>query len=170
MRVSSCNNRAITDGGMYAQAVDVRCCCIDLCDRRCCARSRRTQGRVPEFQEALARNRPFSEAVRAGDYMFLSGQLGDSEGKLVSGGLVPEARQALQNIKSVLERNHASLADVVKCTVFLADIAEWPAFNEVYKEVFKQPFPARSALAANGLALNGRVEIECIAYVPSASK
>ena len=121
-------------------------------------------------KEALARNRPFSEAVRAGDYMFLSGQLGDSEGKLVSGGLVPEARQALQNIKSVLERNHASLADVVKCTVFLADIAEWPAFNEVYKEVFKQPFPARSALAANGLALNGRVEIECIAYVPSASK
>ena len=121
-------------------------------------------------KDALARNRPFSEAVRAGDYMFLSGQLGDSEGKLVSGGLVPEARQALQNIKSVLERNHASLADVVKCTVFLADIAEWPAFNEVYKEVFKQPFPARSALAANGLALNGRVEIECIAYVPSASK
>ena len=121
-------------------------------------------------KDALARNRPFSEAVRAGDYMFLSGQLGDSEGKLVSGGLVPEARQALQNIKSVLERNHASLADVVKCTVFLADIAEWPAFNEVYKEVFKQPFPARSALAASGLALNGRVEIECIAYVPSASK
>jgi 2-iminobutanoate/2-iminopropanoate deaminase len=123
----------------------------------------------PEFlnsKEALASGRPFSEAVRAGDFMFLSGQLGTKDGKLVPGGLVPEARQALQNIKSILERNGASLADVVKCTVFLADIAEWPAFNEIYKEVFKAPYPARSALAANGLALNGRVELECIAYVP----
>jgi 2-iminobutanoate/2-iminopropanoate deaminase len=123
----------------------------------------------PEFlnsPEALARNRPFSEAVHAGDYLFLSGQLGDRDGKVVEGGIVAEARQALQNIKSVLERNHSSLADVVKCTVFLADIAEWPAFNDVYREFFKQPFPARSALAAKGLALNGRVEVECIAFAP----
>lgn len=123
----------------------------------------------PEFlnsKQALERGFPFSEAVRAGDYLFLSGQLGDKDGKLVAGGLVPEARQALQNIRSILERNGASLGDVVKCTVFLADIAEWPAFNDVYKEVFKTPFPARSALAASGLALNGRVELECIAYVP----
>ncbi len=116
--------------------------------------------------ESLARGRPFSEAVRAGDYLFLSGQLGDQDGKLVPGGLVPEARQALRNITSILERNAASLNDVVKCTVFLADIAEWPAFNDVYKEFFKAPFPARSALAASGLALNARVELECIAYVP----
>jgi 2-iminobutanoate/2-iminopropanoate deaminase len=123
----------------------------------------------PEFlnsKEALAQARPFSQAVRAGDYMFLSGQLGDRDGKLVPGGLAPEARQALQNIKNILETNGASLADVVKCTVFLADIAEWPAFNEIYKETFKSPYPARSALAASGLALNGRVELECIAYVP----
>ena len=123
----------------------------------------------PEFlnsKEALAQDRPFSQAVRAGDYMFLSGQLGDRDGKLVAGGLAPEARQALQNIKGILEANGASLADVVKCTVFLADIGEWPAFNEIYKETFKTPYPARSALAASGLALNGRVELECIAYVP----
>ncbi len=56
--------------------------------------------------------------------------------------------------------------DVVKCTVFLADIAEWPAFNTVYREFFKKPFPARSAFAASGLAMNARVELECIAYVP----
>jgi len=118
--------------------------------------------------EALERNMPFSEAVRAGDVLFLAGQIGDSDGKLLSGGIVPEARQALTNIRSVLERNHASLADVVKCTVFLADIAEWPTFNTVYREFFHQPFPARSALAASGLAMNARVEVECIAYVPRA--
>jgi reactive intermediate/imine deaminase len=116
--------------------------------------------------EALQRNRPFSEAVHAGDFLFLAGQLGDSGGKVVPGGLAPEARQALQNVKDLLERNGASLGDVVKCTVFLADIAEWPAFNEIYRDFFKSPYPARSALAASGLALNARVEVECIAYVP----
>ena len=119
--------------------------------------------------EAIERNFPFSEAVRAGDFIFLAGQLGDKGGKLVEGGLVPEARQMLENIKSVLVRNGSSLGDVVKCTVFLADIAEWPAFNNVYREYFEQPFPARSALAASGLALNARVEMECIAYVPRAA-
>jgi reactive intermediate/imine deaminase len=120
-------------------------------------------------KEAIERNFPFSEAVRAGDYLFLAGQLGDKGGKLVEGGLVPEARQMLENIKGVLVRNGSSLSEVVKCTVFLADIAEWPAFNNVYREYFRQPFPARSALAASGLALNARVEMECIAYVPRAA-
>jgi reactive intermediate/imine deaminase len=118
--------------------------------------------------EAEARGLPFSEAVRAGDFLFLAGQIGDDRktGKVVPGGIVPEARQTLQHIKSVLERNGASLKDVVKCTVFLADIAEWPAFNNVYREFFAKPFPARSALAASGLAMGARVEVECIAYVP----
>lgn len=123
----------------------------------------------PEFlntQESLARNLPFSEAVRAGNLIFLAGQIGDKDGKVVPGGIEPEARQTLQHIKDVLERNGSSLSDVVKCTVFLADIAEWPAFNTVYREFFKQPFPARSALAASGLAMNARVEVECIAYAP----
>ena len=125
---------------------------------------------APQFlnsPEADARGLPFSEAVRAGDFLFLAGQIGDDlkTGKVVPGGIVPEARQTLQHIKSVLERNGASLKDVVKCTVFLADIAEWPAFNNVYREFFAKPFPARSAFAASGLAMGARVELECIAYV-----
>lgn len=128
--------------------------------------------RTPEFlnsPEAAQRGLPFSEAVRAGDFLFLAGQIGDDRktGKVVPGGIKPEARQTLQHIKSVLERNGSSLKDVVKCTVFLADIKEWPAFNEVYREFFSAPFPARSALAASGLAMNARVEVECIAYTPA---
>ena len=122
----------------------------------------------PEFlnsKEAVAQGRPFSQAVRAGDYMFLSGQLGDRGGKLVPGGLAPEARQALQNVKSILETNGAWLADVVKCTVFMADMKEWPAMNEIYATYFRNHFPARSAFGATGLALDARVEIECIAVM-----
>lgn len=125
----------------------------------------------PEFlnsPEAEKRDRPFSEAVRAGDLLFLAGQLGvdSATDNLVPGGIKPEARQALQLMQGILERNGSSLAEVVKCTVFLADIAEWPAFNEVYREFFKKPFPARSAFAASGLARGGRVEVECVAYAP----
>ncbi|HEY0681453.1 MAG TPA: Rid family detoxifying hydrolase [Steroidobacter sp.] len=125
----------------------------------------------PQFlnsPRAAELDRPFSEAVRAGDFLFLSGAIGEdpATGKLPPGGIQPEARQTLTNVKRVLEANGASLSDVVKCTVFLADIAEWPTFNTIYREFFKKPFPARSALAASGLAMNARVELECIAYVP----
>ena len=117
---------------------------------------------------ALELDRPFSEAVRAGDFLYLSGQIGEdpTTAQLPKGGIEPESRQVLTNVRRVLEANGASMSDVVKCTVFLADIAEWPAFNTVYREFFKKPFPARSALAASGLAMNARVELECIAYVP----
>jgi reactive intermediate/imine deaminase len=113
---------------------------------------------------------PFSEAVRAGDFLFLSGQIGNVPGKreLVPGGIGPEATQVLDNIKGILERHGSSMDDVVKCTVFLADIREWPAFNEVYRKSFPHHFPARSALAASGLVLGARAEVECIAYAPSA--
>lgn len=84
------------------------------------------------------------------------------------GGIEPEARQTLENIKTVLERHGATTTDVVKCTVFLLDMKEWPAFNEVYRKYFSSHFPARSALGANGLALGARVEVECVAYVPGA--
>jgi 2-iminobutanoate/2-iminopropanoate deaminase len=117
---------------------------------------------------AIELDRPFSEAVRAGDFLFLSGQIGEvpATGKLAEGGLEPEARQVLANVKHTLEANGATLSDVVKCTVFLADIAEWPAFNAIYRQFFQKPYPARSALAASGLAMNARVELECIAYLP----
>jgi len=107
---------------------------------------------------------PFSESVRAGDLLFLSGQIGSGAGdKLVPGGIKAETRQILLNIASTLEKRGLGMEDVVKCTVFLADISEWAAFNEVYVKHFTAPYPARSALGANGLALNARAEVECIA-------
>lgn len=110
---------------------------------------------------------PFSEAVRVRDTLYLSGQVGIVPGtmKLVPGGIREEARQTLENIRASLEANGFSMSHVVKCTVMLADIAEWPVFNEVYRTFFNAPFPARSALGANGLALGARVEVECIAVV-----
>ena len=107
---------------------------------------------------------PFSEAVRVGDMLYLSGQLGtDSTGRLVAGGIGPETRQALANIASALERHGSSLDQVVKCTAMLADMREWGAMNEVYVTFFRSHRPARSAFGTNGLALGARIELECMA-------
>ena len=107
---------------------------------------------------------PFSEAVEVGDLLFLSGQIGvDGHEKLAAGGIGPETRQTLANIRAVLERHGSSLDRVVKVTVMLADIGEWAAMNAEYVAVFGKPLPARSAFGCNGLALGARVEIECIA-------
>ncbi len=110
-------------------------------------------------------NLPFSEAVRVGDLLFLSGQLGTKPGGLglVDGGVKAEAKQTMENIKAVLRRNDLAFDRVVKCTLFLADISDWPTVNEVYQTYFGENPPARSALAASGLALGAKVEIECIA-------
>jgi enamine deaminase RidA (YjgF/YER057c/UK114 family) len=78
-----------------------------------------------------------------------------------------EAAQALENVRGILERHGASLDDVVKCTVFLAEMRDWPVFNEVYRKAFGRHYPARSALGANGLAIGARLELECVAYVPT---
>ena len=110
---------------------------------------------------------PFSESARVGDLLFLAGQIGeDKDGNLVPGGIKAEAGQMMLNIKAALARRGLAMEHVVKCTVFLADIAEWGAFNEVYKKHFSHPYPARSALGASGLAVNARVEMECIAGYP----
>ena len=107
---------------------------------------------------------PFSPAVRVGDLLFLSGQIGtDSANRLVPGGIEAETRQTMNNIRDVLERTGSSLDRVVKCTVMMADMREWPAMNAIYTTYFPRHKPARSALGANGLALGARVEIECIA-------
>ncbi len=110
---------------------------------------------------------PFSDAVRVDSLLFLSGQVGNVPGTLdlAPGGMAAEARQAMANVRTILERHGSSLDRVVKCTVFLADMADWTAFNEVYKGFFRTDPPARSALGANGLALGARVEVECIATV-----
>ncbi|SDT11718.1 2-iminobutanoate/2-iminopropanoate deaminase [Pseudomonas asplenii] len=113
---------------------------------------------------AVAEELPFSGAVRVGNTLYGAGQIGsDGNDRLVPGGIVPETRQALSNIKAVIEGNGFSLKDVVKCTVFLADISEFSSFNEVYRNFFSKPYPARSTVAVAGLVANARVEIECIA-------
>jgi 2-iminobutanoate/2-iminopropanoate deaminase len=108
---------------------------------------------------------PFSEAVKVGNTLYLSGQLGVRPGalELVPGGMLPEAIQTMENIKAVVEANGYEMQDVVKCTVMLADIEEWGAFNDIYQTYFEPPYPARSAFAAAGLALGARLEVECMA-------
>ncbi len=108
---------------------------------------------------------PFSTAVRVGDLLFLSGVIGRRPGTLevVPGGIRPETRQALSNIQATLEVIGSAMDRVVKCTVFLRDIADYSKMNEVYATFFPSDPPARSTLAASGLALDARVEIDCIA-------
>jgi 2-iminobutanoate/2-iminopropanoate deaminase len=109
---------------------------------------------------------PFSEAVRFGNLLFLAGQVGlDGSGKLVSGGVGRETRQAMENIRAVLERHGSSLDRILKITVMLADIDEWDAMNVEYVKFFPAHLPARSAFGTSGLALGARVEIECVAAV-----
>ncbi|MDH5234196.1 MAG: RidA family protein [Gemmatimonadota bacterium] len=111
--------------------------------------------------------RPFSPAVRVGDLIFLSGQVGAdaaASGGLVAGGIEAETRQALDNIKQVLTDIGSSMDHVVKCTVMMADMKEWDRMNAIYTTYFAPGrLPARSAFGANGLALGARVEIECVA-------
>lgn len=134
------------------------------CTLGACAHHRRG-ARASEYVPAPGPvKRPFSELVRVGRMLYLSGQLGtDSAGHLASGGIQGETRQALENIKDVLEANGSSMDNVVKCTVMLADIKDWPAMNEVYVTYFPNHLPARSAFATNGLALGGHIELECMA-------
>lgn len=114
-----------------------------------------------------APTRPFSPAVRVGNLIFLAGQVGtdaSASGAVVSGGIAAETKQVMENIKGTLTAVGLSMDRVVKCTVFMADMKEWDAMNAVYRTYFAAPnFPARSALGTSGLALNARVEIECIA-------
>ena len=110
---------------------------------------------------------PFSESARLGDTLYLSGQVGEDEnGKLVPGGIEAETERIMRNIKAALARRGLGMEHVIKCTVFLADISEWGVFNDIYKKHFSAPYPARSALGASGLALDARVELECIAGYP----
>ncbi len=107
---------------------------------------------------------PFSDAVQVGDLYFLSGQVGmnHTTRKLVDGGIEAETKQTLENIKAVLGHHNMVMEDVVKCTVILANIEDFAAFNAVYKTYFPQK-PARTTFAAKGLAVGAKIEIECIA-------
>jgi 2-iminobutanoate/2-iminopropanoate deaminase len=111
--------------------------------------------------------RPFSLAVRAGDFVYVSGQLGTGPAGLVK-GFDAQSRQAMENISTILRGMNLSMDNVVKCTVMIADMAKWEDFNKVYVNYFKPGrLPARSALGANGLALGGEIEVECMAYAPA---
>ncbi|HEX6307250.1 MAG TPA: Rid family detoxifying hydrolase [Longimicrobiales bacterium] len=108
---------------------------------------------------------PYSPAIRHGDLVFLSGQIGLRPGtrELAAGGVSAETEQALENVRTVLDAAGLTPADVVKCTVFLADMRDYDAMNTVYGRFFVSAPPARSAVGVNGLPLGARVEIECIA-------
>jgi 2-iminobutanoate/2-iminopropanoate deaminase len=113
-------------------------------------------------------NLPFSEAVRVGDMLYVSGTVGtDKTGELVAGGITAEAKQVMDNIGAVLQRHGSSFDKVVQCAVALADIKDWPAVNEVYRPYFTTHFPARMAFAATALALGAHVEIQCNAITSS---
>ncbi|TML59507.1 MAG: hypothetical protein E6G17_11125 [Actinobacteria bacterium] len=108
---------------------------------------------------------PYTPIVRAGDWLVVSGQLGLAEGDLVRGGVRAELRQALANVRALLESEGASLADVVKTTVFLRHIDDYAAMNEVYVEGFGDNRPARAAVAVAALPLGAFVEVEAWAFV-----
>jgi len=109
---------------------------------------------------------PYEPVRRAGGLLFLSGQIGTrDDGTLVAGGVQAETRRALERVKSLVESEGSSMDRVVKCTVFLADIAEWDAMNEAYARFFPGRKPARTAVGGIGIPRQGRVEIECVAAV-----
>jgi len=111
---------------------------------------------------------PYSPAVRAGDFIYVSGQgpIDPESNQLSFGDIGHETRLVLTNIRKILEGCGASLADVVKCSVFLADGREFGAMNEVYAEFFGEQNPARTTVEARFAIPEMRVEIDCVAYKP----
>ncbi|MCR5779498.1 MAG: RidA family protein [Bacteroidaceae bacterium] len=108
---------------------------------------------------------PYSQAIRVGNFVYTSGQLpiNPATGAFPDGGIVAQTRQSLLNVQAILEEAGLTMANVVKTTVFLADMGDFAAMNGVYSEFFKEPFPARSAVAVKTLPKNALVEIEVVA-------
>jgi 2-iminobutanoate/2-iminopropanoate deaminase len=109
---------------------------------------------------------PYRSAVRAGEWIICSGQLGLCDGELVGGGVAPQLRQAIENLKSVLAAEGALLSHIVKTTVFLTEMATFDEMNSAYVEAFGEIRPARSAIGVVALPRGGAVEIEAWARVP----
>ena len=110
---------------------------------------------------------PYSQAIRAGQFLFVSGQvpIDPATGSLVSGTIADQTRRALQNVGEILKSGGASFQQVVRTTVYLADLADFPAMNETYAEFFAAPQPARSTIQAARLPKDARVEIDVIAFL-----
>jgi reactive intermediate/imine deaminase len=109
---------------------------------------------------------PFSRAMRAGDLVFVSGQMAtDGSGRIIDGGIEAQTRQAFENIKAILAEAGCTLADVVKCTCWIDDARDFGRFNATYAEFFPTDPPARSTTVCR-LVLDGKLEVEAIAYKP----
>lgn len=111
---------------------------------------------------------PFSEAVRVGDVVYLSGQVGNVPGELelAPGGMQGQGKQVMENMKTSLEAHGYSMDNLVKCLIMLTDMSEWPTMNEIYRSYFSEGrFPARSTIGVTALAFGAVVEVECIAVV-----
>lgn len=122
------------------------------------------------YNEGNPPSRPFTLAVRAGDYIHLSGQMGTDADGLVPGGFEAQSRRAMDNIAAVLHGMGLGMEHIVKCTVMIADMGKWGEFNQIYTGYFPSGrLPARSAFGVNALALGGEIEIECLAYAPVAA-
>lgn len=107
---------------------------------------------------------PYSQAIRAGGFVFTAGQLGtDPASGELAAGVQAQAQRALANVAAILEAAGSGMDRLVKVTVFLADIGDWPAVNEVYAKAIPEPFPARSAFAVKDLPKEARIEIEAVA-------
>lgn len=154
MILSACSMEPRTDQNMQAPA----------------ARTPTTHYREVVQPEGVARLPVFSTAIRNGDLLFMSGQIGSKPGvsppEVVEGGVEAETHQIFENMKTVLAAADLTLDNVIKCTVFLADINDYAAMNSVYVTYFPNIPPARSAMAGSGLALGAKAEIECIAAYP----
>ncbi len=129
------------------------------------------------MKEAISSNKapqaigPYSQAVRLGEWVFVSGQLGLSpQGELVSENAAEQTRQALDNIRAILREAGLNMEHVVQVTIFLTDLEEFPAVNEVYTKYFTPPYPARCCVGVNALPRNGKVEIAAIAFSPQSSQ
>ena len=124
------------------------------------------QKQIIQTDQAPAAIGPYSQAIRKGDFLFASGQLGIDPvtNNFVNGGVREQTVQVFKNIRAILSEAGYSMADIVKTTVFLADMADFAAMNEIYAAQFEGDFPARSAVAVKTLPKNGLVEIEVIAH------
>lgn len=121
----------------------------------------------PEYFSNGRPGSPFSRAVRLGETLYLSGQIGNRADGSFPAGIGEQTRQTMENIKATLTSFGLGMEAIVKCTVMLADMSEWRAFNAVYLEYFAADrLPARSAFGASGLAAGALCEVECLAHMP----
>jgi len=109
---------------------------------------------------------PFSPAIRAGDFVYVSGQVAhDENGELVDGGIIKQTRQTIENLRRILEKAGCTLDDVIKCNVWLADARDFWSFNKIYASYFPGVPPARSTVQSP-LMIDAKIEIDCVAYRP----